>query len=276
MKIISLNCSSLVGAQANYQADWSHSVAAVNAYYRPLETFAERFDAMLKGVVALGYTAVDVWTAGQLNWVWATPAHIDRAAQLLTKHGLQVTSLGGDFGATPEEFENACRMAAGITTPLLSGTPPLLFTDRAPVLERLKHYGLRLAIENHPERTPTEMLVKIGDGAGGLIGTCIDTGWYATRGYDAAQAIFDLKDHLMHVHLKDVLAPRAEISAGEEHVNCGYGKGIVPIDRCLEALRTIGYTHDISIENHTTDHNPEEELREALARVIAYQWNGTN
>lgn len=259
MNIISLNCSSLVGQQAGYQKNWLQSVAAVNDYYRPLQTFAERFEKMLNGIQALGFEAVDIWTAGQLNWAWTTPEHIAIADRLLRNHAFIVTSLGGEFGATREEFESACRLALGINTSLLSGTLPLLFTDRDYVIQKLRDYGLRLAIENHPEQNPAEMIAKIGDGAEERIGTAIDTGWYATQGYDAAQAIFDLKDHLLHIHLKDVFAG--------EHINCGYGKGIVPIDRCLKMLKEIDYQHDISVENHTFDHDPTDELQLALQWV---------
>lgn len=259
MNIIALNCSSLVGQQAGYQKNWSQSVAAVNEYYKPLDTFATRFEKMLQGIQALGFTAVDIWTAGQLNWSWATREHIAIASNLLKKSSFTVTSLGGEFGATREEFESACHLALGINTRLLSGTLPLLFTDRAFVIEKLRDYDLRLAIENHPERTPAEMLAKIGDGAAGRIGTSVDTGWYATQGYDAAQAILDLRDRLLHIHLKDVFAG--------EHVNCGYGKGIVPIERCLIMLKNIGYQGDISVENHAVDHDPTDELRTALDRV---------
>ena len=260
MPQISLNCSSLVGRQAQYKADWQQSVASVNQFYQPLETFAGRFDMMLAEIVELGFSAVDIWTAGQLNWAWATPEHIKLAYELLNKHQLQVTSLGGEFGETRSEFDSACLMAVGVGTSLLSGTLPFLFEDRDYVVQRLREYGLQLAIENHPERHPGEMLDKIGDGAGGLIGTAVDTGWYATQGYDAARAIADLKDYLLHIHLKDVLG-------GKAHVNCGYGKGIVDIQRCLTALKAIGYTRDVSVENHATDHDPTTELREGLQIV---------
>jgi L-ribulose-5-phosphate 3-epimerase len=260
MPQISLNCSSFVGQQAHYQADWAESVAAVNAYYEPLETFEARFDGLLSEIVALGFQSIDIWTAGQLNWAWAKVEHTSVARTLLDKHQLQVASLGGEFGETHAEFDSACRMAVGLGTTLLSGTLPLLFEDRAYVIRGLRDNGLKLAIENHPETHPGEMLDKIGDGAGGLIGTCVDTGWYATQGYDAGRAIADLKDHLLHVHLKDVLA-------GDAHVNCGYGKGVVDIQRCLTTLKAIGYEHDVSVENHTTDHDPTDELREGLRMV---------
>lgn len=263
MNPISLNGSSFVGQQAGYSADWSTSVAAVNAYYSPLDTFDERFEAFLLAVKALGFSLLDIWTAGQLNWAWALPEHGQIAADLLDQHRITVVSLGGEFGATREELDSACRMAVGVGTRLLSGTLPLLYTDRSLALSLLRDYDLQLALENHPEKTPADMLAKLGDGEGGTLGTCVDTGWYATQGYDVPQAIRELGSTILHVHLKDVLAGYA----GGEHVNIGYGKGIVPIVACVDALKEIGYTGDISIENHTTDHDPTPELRDALALV---------
>ncbi|MEO8610159.1 MAG: sugar phosphate isomerase/epimerase family protein [Chloroflexota bacterium] len=260
MNLISLNGSSFVGQQVGYHVDWSQSVAAANYYYQPIDTFSVRFEQLLEQVKSLGFAAIDIWTVGQLNWAWATSEHHQLADSLLKQYQIQVTSLGGEFGETRAEFESACRLALSVGTSLLSGTLPLLFTDRDFVIQKLQEYQLKLAIENHPEKHPKEMLAKIGNSADGHIGTAIDTGWYATQGYDPAQAIFDLRDHLRHIHLKDVLA-------GKGHSNCGYGKGIVPIEDCLDALRAIGYTHDISVENHAIDHDPTQELRDGLAQL---------
>ena len=59
----------------------------------------------------------------------------------------------------------------------------------------LAERGVRLAIENHPERTPGEVLAKIERGDGTL-GATVDTGWWATQGYDAARAIEELGEHV--------------------------------------------------------------------------------
>ncbi len=230
---------------------------AVNEFYRPLETFAERFEQLVLDVKALGFDALDVWTPGQLSWRWAAEEHIAIARRLLEQRSMTVTSLGGEFGATREEFVAACKLAVGVNTQLLSGTTALLFSDRAFVIARLKEHDLRLAFENHPEKTPQEMLDKMGEGGEGRIGTAVDTGWYATQGYDAVQAIEALRGHIFHVHLKDVRAPG-------EHINCGYGQGCVPLEASVRALKEIGYRGAYSVENHAFDHDPTEELRTAL------------
>ena len=259
---ISLNCSSFVAKQYGYSSgdDWGVRVDAVNAYYSPLDTFQERFELLLLEVKGLGYQAIDIWTPGQLSWAWATESHIKTAANLLAKHKLEVTSLGGEFGDSEEKFISACNLAVGVGTQLLSGTVPLLVTDRDFLVKTLYDYDLQLAIENHPEKSPEEMLSQIGNTGGGRIGTAVDTGWYATQGYDAAKAIRILGQHVFHIHLKDVRAVG-------EHINCGYGKGIVPLEACIKVLKEIEYEGGISIENHCFDHDPGDELKEALPKV---------
>jgi sugar phosphate isomerase/epimerase len=265
MNRIALHCSSFVAKQCGYgpHSSWENCVQAVNEHYRPPETFARRFEQLLLDVQALGYEALDVWTPGQLNWRWATDEHIAMARELLQHYGMSVTSLAGEFGATPEEFRAACRLANGIHAPLLSGTTSLLFEERAFVVSTLKECELKLAIENHPEINAQEMLQEIGNGGEGRIGTAVDTGWYATRGYDVVRAVEELNGHILHVHLKDVLP-------GVEHLNCGWGEGCVPLEATVRALKELGYAGDYSVEDHALDHDPTEELK--AARPVLRQW----
>ncbi len=265
MNTIAFHCSSFVAQQCGYHPhnQWADCVRASSEYYRPLETFAARFELLILTVRALDYDALDVWQAGQLDWRWATPDHIDLARDLLTKHNLTLTSYAGEFGVTRQEFLDACAVARGIRAAILSGTTRLLFNERAFVIETLHTFDLKLAIENHPETSAQEMLDQIGDGGAGRIGTAVDTGWYATRGYAVPRAIHELGAHILHVHLKDVLA-------GAEHINCGYGKGIVPLEASVRALRAIGYQGVISVEEHTLDHDPTSELQAALPLVRAW------
>jgi sugar phosphate isomerase/epimerase len=244
----------------NGLADWGKADQATSAVFRPLEAFAERFDKLLEDVAALGFEAIDLWTA-HLNPQWATDQHIASARDLLEKYGFTVTSLAGGFGATPAEFEGACRLAAALGTTVLGGSTSLLHTDRAAVIELLERHGVKLGIENHPaEKTPANILAQIGDSAGGLIGTAVDTGWWGTQGYDAARAIEELGPHILVVHLKDVLAAGA-------HDTCRYGRGVVPIEGCVRALQRMGYAGSIGVEHEPVGFDPSEDcaaMREML------------
>ncbi len=265
MNRLGLHCSSFVGKQSGYKPgnSWDGAVQAVNDYYRPLETFPKRFEQLILDVKALGFDALDVWTPGQLSWRWATDEHISTASGVLNSHNMVVTSLAGEFGATREEFLAACRLAKGIHTLVLSGTTTLLFADRTFVVRTLKDYDLKLAIENHPEKTAQEILEQIGEAEGGHIGTAVDTGWYATRRADVVRAIQELNGHIFHVHLKDVLP-------GDQAINVGYGQGCVPLEASVQALKQIGYAGDYSIEDEGLDHDPTEELKAALS--LLQQW----
>ncbi len=262
---ISFNCSNLVAAQSGYRPDniWEQCVEAVNAYYAPLATFPARFEKMILHVRELGFDALDIWTPGQLNWRWATDAHTEAARQLLERHQMLVTSLGGDFGETREEFLSACRLAVGLGVDLLSGGCPVYFDDRAFVIDALEKYDLRFSLENHPEKTPQEMLEELGESNLSRIGTTVDTGWYLTRAFDPDRAIRELDGRIMHVHLKNVLS-------GDAHLNVGWKQGDVPMQACVQALKQIGYAGDYSVEEHAIDHDPMEEIAEA--RSLLETW----
>lgn len=261
---ISFMSANYVAQQTNYQmtGGWGQGDRATNDYFRPIDTFRDRFDQLLADIRALGFDAMDLWTA-HLAPAWATDDHITIARDLLQKHDLRVVSLAGWFGSTPDEFEATCKLAVAVGTDVLGGSTSVLERDRSGTVALLQKYNLRLGLENHPEKTPVEMLQKIGDGADGRIGTTVDTGWYGTQGYDAAQAIVELRDQLFHVHLKDVRESGA-------HNTCRYGEGIVPIEACVEVLKEIGYTGDISIEHEPELFDPTEDCRASFAMLRAW------
>ncbi|MCI0579594.1 MAG: sugar phosphate isomerase/epimerase [Chloroflexi bacterium] len=238
---------------------WGEGDKATNEAFRPLETFGQRFIGMLQDIRALGFKAIDLWLA-HLNPLWATSEHVATARAALEQHGLPVVSLAGGFGSTPEEFEASCRLAVALNTNILAGSTAMLDKDRPFVVATLQAYGLKLGLENHPEKRPEEMLAKIGDSGDGVLGTTIDTGWYGTQGYDAAEAIDKLKAHLVHVHLKDVLAPGA-------HETCRYGRGCVPIEGCVQMLQRLGYQGGISVEHEPEHFDPSEDCRANLAML---------
>jgi sugar phosphate isomerase/epimerase len=244
-----------VARQVGYHmtGGWGQGDKATNDYFKPLETFAQRFEEILQDVRSLGFEAMDLWVA-HLHWSWATEEHLALARDLLNRYNLRIASLAGNFGATRDEFEAACRLAVAVDAKILGGSTPLVFTDRAFVVATLQKYDLKLGLENHPEKTPEEMLAKIGDGGEGRIGTTVDTGWYATHGYNAAQAIERLGQYVVHAHLKDVLAPGG-------HTTCQYGQGCVPLEACVQTLEKMGYSGGYSVEHEPEDHDPTEACR---------------
>ena len=145
---------------------------------------------MFAAIEAAGFGALDLWLA-HLNWRWATPEHVRITRDSLDRHGLRVVSLAGNLGATAAELESACRLANALDVDLLGGMGDVLRNDLPGAVSVLRDHGVRFGYENHPEKSPQEVLALIGD-ADDVLGAAVDTGWWATQGYDPVQALRDL------------------------------------------------------------------------------------
>jgi sugar phosphate isomerase/epimerase len=236
---------------------WGHGDRETNAYFRPLETFAERFDSLLGDIGALGFGAIDLWGA-HLSPEWATDEHVASAVEALSAHGLTVTTYG--TWVHRSTIERACELALALGTTVIGAGFSGEAADLAPVL---RERGVTLAVENHPERTPTELQAKIEAGAGTMAAT-VDTGWWATQGYDPVRAIEELDGYVAHVHLKDVL------HVGDPHETCVWGEGIVDVGACVRTLRRLVYDGAFAVEHEPEDHDPSDELR--AMRVRLEEW----
>jgi sugar phosphate isomerase/epimerase len=232
---------------------WGHGDTATNDAFRPIGTFGERFDALLGDVRALGFDAIDIW-GGHLNPEWATDEHLAIAHERLAAHDLRVASY--QVYAGPAHVARACEITVALGTRVLSGFVPVA---EPATRELLGRHDLVFGLENHPEPTPQVMLEKIGDDP--RLGVCVDTGWFGTQGYDAPQAIEELGDRIVHVHLKDVLA------LGEPHDTCRWGEGIVDIEGCVRALQRVGYGGAISVEHEPETFDPSEDVRAMRAEL---------
>jgi L-ribulose-5-phosphate 3-epimerase len=254
-----------VGKELGYGAadEWGPFDAATNAAFEPLETFESRFDELLTAIEAAGFEALDLWVA-HLSWRWATPEHVAVACDLLDRHGLRVVSFAGNFGDTATDLAAACALANALDVDLLGGMGDVLRNDRAGAESVLREHGVRFAYENHPERTPDEVLALIGD-ADDVLGAAIDTGWWATQGYDPVQAIIDLRERLFHIHLKDV-------EAAGTHISCMHGEGVARIAACVDELLDSGYLGALTIEHEPYDRDPTAEVirsRELIEAQVA-------
>ena len=233
---------------------WTHGDRATQEHFRELETYGERLDEVLARVRELGFDTVDLWGA-HLGTDWATDEHLSVAREALARHGVRVATYA--TWVDPTNVERACELARGIGTRVIgagfSGEPEAL----APVL---REHDVCLAVENHPERSPRELLSKIERG-GATFGATVDTGWWGTQGYDAPRAIDELAEHVLHVHLKDVRA------VGEPHETCPWGEGIVDIEACVRALQRSGYRGAFTIEHEPEDHDPSDEIVELRTRL---------
>lgn len=261
---VAFNTANFAYRQAFYSSeeDWGIACRTSRLYFSPIETFRERMDEMLAEIQDLGFSQLELWHF-HLNQKWWIPEHVEVLQSLLKERKMSVFAYCGGFGDTEEEFLKTCELMQQLGISILAGATPLLFKNRPFLVEQLRKYGLVFAYENHPEKTPQEVLDKIGDTDTDVIGTTIDTGWYGTQQYPADQAIRELKDRLVHIHLKDVCKVGT-------HETCGYQEGVVDLQACVEALKEIGYTGKISVEHEPHAYKPNEDIRRS--RVLLEGW----
>lgn len=213
------------------------------------------FDRICADIAGAGFRDIELWMAHA--WPkFMTPFLADELKAIWTKHGLSVISYSCSLG-DPVRWPRWTRLC--FETAKMLGIPLItsgISKESAPAIySYCRESGIRVAAENHPEKHPDEIRAAIGD-YGDLIGACVDTGWFGTQGYPAAEAIRALRENLFHVHLKDVL------ETGTHHTTA-LGTGIAGICECVDALREIGYDGTISIEHEAGDHDPTAECAEA-------------
>jgi sugar phosphate isomerase/epimerase len=254
---------------------WMQGDDATNDLFRPVETFADRFDDLVAGIKALGFVHLDLWCA-HLHPAWATPRHLELAHEVLARHGMTVTTLASHWGRTAEDLRLVVRVLRALDCRIISGSHGLLKDDRPLLVGLLREHGLQLAYENHAETSAAEILGAVGAGDADVLGVAFDTGWAGTRGFSARDAARELGGRLLHLHAKDVKARRVSPSGlpfvDMGHETCALGDGIVPIEAVVKETVRSGFAGPIGIEHEPEDHDPEPEIRTSLARVR--QWLG--
>src|SRR5437867_5152642 len=130
--------------------DWGHGDTATQERFKPLDTYEERLDEIFASARALDFHTIDLWGA-HLGAEWASDEHLAIAQDLLARHELRVAHYA--TWMTASNAERACELALGVGTNLIgagfSGEPKAL-------VGALHDHDVRLAVENHPEKTPAE------------------------------------------------------------------------------------------------------------------------
>ena len=255
--------------QWNMTRGWSEGQTATEDWFRPQETFADRFEQMLAPIAASGFAAIDLWL-GHLNPAWASDRQIDDAARILTNFNLKVTSLAGYVPNDRTVQQRLLAMARRLGTDLFAGNWEILAQDRPECLRILRAGGLRLAYENHAESSAQAVLDLLGPADRDVLGVAVDTGWFASQGADVLAQMKLLKDRIFHVHLKDIFPP-VKTDAGTlkamGHQTCALGRGIVAIPAIYDWLKAALPQVPLSIEHEPEDHDPMPEIAEGVRLV---------
>jgi len=258
MNTISFITANFVARELGYEITegWHQGNNATNDYFRSIDTFPKRFDALLKEIKQMGFQTIDLWIS-HLHWAWVTKEHTKIANSLISKHRFQVASMVGNFGSTRLEFEAACQVANAMEVRLLTGFVPFMKINRDEAVAILREYSLEFAHMNQREESADQLLRRIGFDNHDIVGLAIDTAWYQVMGEQIFNAFEELAPNLKLVQLKDV-------TSMEGNTTCVYEKGVVPIRQCVEKLQEIRFNGSLTVEHHPFDRNPSDECQQNL------------
>ncbi len=264
MRNISFISANYVARALDYNGanDWGAHDRATTEAASP-----HTFEAMAGDIVAAGFGAIDIWTA---HCHWKQHAEGDFAGQvrdICSRLGLEVTSYAGGFQAqSAEDFDAVFSFMNRLGAPIFAGgISSALPNDELAAMadDACRRHGVRWAFENHPEKTPDEILARIAGGRHDHCGVALDTVWCGIHRMDALDAVRRVREHLFILHLKDV------VDWGS-HDTCALGEGVVPVEDVVRYLVETDWQGTICIEHEPYDRDPMPEVVRSLERVR--QW----
>ena len=226
----------------------------------------------------------------------------EKYKKLLTEKGLTVSAICGDMGGYgfEKEEDNAERiektkaivdLAVEFGTSVVTTHIGVIPDDKthpryAVMLKALtecglyaKEKGVTLAIETGPEKAKT-LLAFLRDTKGG-VGVNLDPANFTmVTGQDAVEAVYLLKDYIVHTHAKDgVMLDKNQdptavyhafavggvdaLNACEGFKEVPLGEGEVDWTKYLKALKEIGFDGFLTIERECGD-NPVDDICKAV------------
>ena len=257
----------------------------------------------IKTAARLGLGGVQIYaTSGDFSPETLTAERKKEIKNLLKECGLTVSALCGDMGGYgfEREADNAERiektkriidLAAEFNASVVTTHIGVIPADKnepryAVMLKALtecglhaKEKGVTMAIETGPEKAKT-LLAFLKDTKGG-VGVNLDPANFTmVTNQDAVEAVYLLKDYIVHTHAKDgiLIDPEQDPTdvyhafavGGVEALNAckGFkevplGEGEVDWKNYIKALRDIGYDGFLTIERETGE-NPEADIIKAV------------
>jgi inosose dehydratase len=216
-------------------------------------------EATIRGIQRVGLRYVSIKDAHLP--LKSTPGERRAVGQQFRDAGITPLSCGvitlpNEESRIREAFEYARDL--GVPTIVCSPHP-----DSFSLLDRMvKEFDIRLAIHNHgPEdkRFPTPGdVMKAVEGHDRRIGLCIDVGHTLRAGVNPARAVFQYRDRLYDMHLKDISGADA---TGK---NVEAGRGVLDLRAVFQALLRIQYPFMAEFEYEKDSGDPLPGLAESV------------
>ena len=219
----------------------------------------------------------------------ANDGKIEYYKALLKENNLVVSALCGDLGGHGFEIESenptrvertnrivdlACKLDTGVVTTHIGVIPSdetsLKYCVMLDAIRQCGEYaaskGVTLAIETGPETAP--VLKGFVERAGAGVGVNLDhANFVMVTGQDPTEAVYLLRDHIVHTHLKDgkmlkksdpveIYNVFAEggiegLNVADYFIETPVGEGDVDFAAYVGALKEIGFDGFLTIERET-------------------------
>ncbi len=263
-----------------------------------LDSFRVDFPTALKKAEALGAKGIQVYcTRGEMAPENMTAEKRREFLKAAKDHGLQISALCGDLGRgfgnaeeNPELIECSKRildlaadLETNVVTTHIGVVPKEKSHPRYGVMQeacgKLAAYADSLrahfAIETGPEEAETLRQFLDGLHSTGVAVNLDPANFVMVTGDDPVEAVYTLKDYIVHTHAKDGKKLRdmkpeilygleeSEMLSDPSFIELPLGEGDVDFPRYLKALNDIGYRGFLTIEREVGD-DPEKDIGTAV------------
>jgi len=263
-----------------------------------IDSFKTDIPTALKKAADLGATGIQVYsTHGEMSPENLTPEKRKEFLKRVKDNGLVISALCGDLGQgfgdkekNPALIERsklilelAKDLETDVVTTHLGVIPSDINHERYKIMREasreLCEYADRLdahfAIETGPELAVTLKGFLDSLGSNGVAVNLDPANLVMVTGDDPVQAVYTLKDYIVHTHAKDgkrLIATdpeklfgfaSEEEHGGEAYIELPLGEGGVDFPAYLNALSDIGYKGYLTIEREVGD-DPEADIGRAV------------
>lgn len=263
-----------------------------------IDSFRTDMQTALKKAENMGVKGIQVYsTHGDMSPENLTPSKRKEFLNRVKDHGLEISALCGDLGQgfgdplknkvniekSKRILDLAKDLETSIVTTHIGVIPQDPNHDRYKIMQeacfKLSQYADELkahfAIETGPETAITLRNFLDTLGSKGVAVNLDPANLVMVTGDDPVQAVYTLKDYIVHTHAKDgrrllikdpeVIYGLVEeiIQEGKAFIELPLGQGDVDFKKYLQALTDIGYKGFLTIEREVGD-NPEADIKLAV------------
>lgn len=262
-----------------------------------IDSFRTDIPTAVKKAAEVGAQGIQVYsTSGEMAPENMTPAKRRDFIDLVASNGLKISALCGDIGGFTDTKKNkeriskskeilylAKELGTDVVTTHIGVVPESPQHERYKVMQdacrELAEYAdsidAHFAIETGPE---TSMVLKdfLDTMNSKGVGVNLDpANLVMVTGDDPVQAVYNLKDYIVHTHAKDGKQlfykdpeivygmVKSVIVTGNSFEEVPLGEGQVAWPEYLAALEDIGFKGFLTIEREVGD-NPEKDIRNAV------------